>query len=73
MACRNCPGIRRCAPVRADIPAASPPCGFAWRRSLALFVAPKAARWSTRVPVMLLRQSFAFCLCALVVRILMWL
>jgi uncharacterized membrane protein YfcA len=37
----------------------------------ALFVAPVAARWSTRVPVMLLRQSFALCLCAIAVRILM--
>lgn len=37
----------------------------------ALFVAPIAARWSTRVPVMLLRQSFALCLCAIAVRMLM--
>jgi uncharacterized protein len=37
----------------------------------ALFVAPIAARWSTRVPVMLLRLSFAICLCAIAVRILM--
>jgi uncharacterized membrane protein YfcA len=37
----------------------------------ALFVAPIAARWSTRVPVMLLRLSFALCLCAIAVRILM--
>ncbi len=37
----------------------------------ALFVAPVAARWSTRVPVMLLRQAFALCLCAIAVRILM--
>ena len=35
----------------------------------ALFVAPIAARWSTRVPVMLLRQSFALCLCLIAVRI----
>jgi uncharacterized protein len=37
----------------------------------ALFVAPIAARWSSRVPVMLLRQAFALCLCAIAVRILM--
>ena len=37
----------------------------------ALFVAPIAARWSTRVPAMLLRQGFALCLCAIAVRILM--
>jgi uncharacterized membrane protein YfcA len=37
----------------------------------ALFVAPIAARWSTRVPVMLLRQAFALCLCAIAVRILL--
>ncbi len=37
----------------------------------ALFVAPIAARWSTRVPVMLLRLSFALCLGAIAVRILM--
>jgi len=36
----------------------------------ALFVAPSAARWSTHVPVMLLRQAFALCLCAIAVRIL---
>jgi uncharacterized membrane protein YfcA len=36
----------------------------------ALFVAPVAAHWSTRVPVMLLRQAFALCLCAIAVRIL---
>jgi len=37
----------------------------------ALFVAPMAARWSGRVPVVLLRQAFALCLCAIAVRILM--
>jgi uncharacterized protein len=37
----------------------------------ALFVAPVAARWSTRVPVVLLRWSFALCLCAIAVRILL--
>jgi uncharacterized membrane protein YfcA len=37
----------------------------------ALFVAPVAARWSTRVPVMLLRTGFALCLCGVAVRILM--
>lgn len=37
----------------------------------ALFVAPVAARWSIRVPVMLLRQGFALCLCTIAVRILM--
>ncbi|WP_428659671.1 sulfite exporter TauE/SafE family protein [Reyranella sp.] len=37
----------------------------------ALFVAPMAARWSTRVPIMLLRQGFALCLCAIAVRIVM--
>lgn len=37
----------------------------------ALFVAPIAARWSARVPVVLLRQSFAVCLCTIAVRILM--
>jgi uncharacterized protein len=35
----------------------------------ALFVAPVAARWSSRVPVVLLRRSFALCLCAIAVRI----
>jgi uncharacterized protein len=35
----------------------------------ALFVAPIGARWSTRVPVMLLRQAFALCLCAIAARI----
>jgi uncharacterized membrane protein YfcA len=37
----------------------------------ALFVAPVAARWSTRMPVMLLRYGFALCLCGIAVRILM--
>ena len=37
----------------------------------ALFVAPIAARWSARAPGVLLRRSFAFCLCAIAVRILM--
>ena len=37
----------------------------------ALFVAPVAARWSSRVPVVLLRQAFALCLCAIAVRILL--
>lgn len=37
----------------------------------ALFVAPVAARWSARAPVVLLRRSFAVCLCAIAVRILM--
>jgi len=37
----------------------------------ALFVAPMAARWSSRVPVVLLRQAFARCLCAIAVRILL--
>jgi len=37
----------------------------------ALFVAPMAARWSRRVPVMLLRRSFALCLCAIAVRIVL--
>ena len=37
----------------------------------ALFVAPVAARWSSRVPVVLLRQAFALCLCAVAVRILL--
>ena len=37
----------------------------------ALFVAPMAARWSTRVPIMLLRQAFALCLCAIAIRIVM--
>ncbi len=35
----------------------------------ALFVAPMAARWSSRAPVVLLRRSFALCLCAIAVRI----
>jgi uncharacterized membrane protein YfcA len=35
----------------------------------ALFVAPMAARWSSRAPVALLRRSFALCLCAIAVRI----
>ena len=35
----------------------------------ALFVAPVAARWSRRVPVVLLRRSFALCLCAIAVRV----
>jgi uncharacterized membrane protein YfcA len=37
----------------------------------ALFVAPIAARWSTRVPVVLLRQAFAVCLCGIAIRMLM--
>jgi uncharacterized membrane protein YfcA len=37
----------------------------------ALFVAPVAARWSRRVPVVLLRRSFALCLCAIAVRIVL--
>jgi uncharacterized membrane protein YfcA len=37
----------------------------------ALFVAPVAARWSTRVPVVLLRQAFAVCLCGIAIRMLM--
>ena len=37
----------------------------------ALFVAPIAARWSARVPVVLLRRSFAVCLCAIALRIMM--
>ena len=37
----------------------------------ALFVAPMAARWSSRVPVVLLRRSFALCLCAIAVRIVL--
>ncbi len=37
----------------------------------ALFVAPMAARWSSRAPVMLLRRSFALCLCAIAVRIVL--
>lgn len=36
----------------------------------ALFVAPIAGRWSTPVPVMLFRQPFAVCLCAITVRLL---
>jgi len=36
----------------------------------ALFVAPIAAHWSARVPVVLLRRSFALCLAAIAVRIL---
>jgi len=35
----------------------------------ALFVAPMAARWSSRAPAVLLRRSFAFCLCAIAIRI----
>jgi uncharacterized protein len=37
----------------------------------ALFVAPGAARWSGRVPVVLLRQAFALCLCAIAVGMLL--
>jgi uncharacterized membrane protein YfcA len=37
----------------------------------ALFVAPMAARWSSRAPVVLLRRSFALCLCAIAVRIVL--
>jgi len=37
----------------------------------ALFVAPMAARWSRRVPVVLLRRAFALCLCAIAVRIVL--
>ena len=37
----------------------------------ALFVAPVAARWSRRAPVVLLRRSFALCLCAIAVRIVL--
>jgi uncharacterized membrane protein YfcA len=36
----------------------------------ALFVAPLAAHWSTRVPASLLRRAFAFCLIAIAVRVL---
>lgn len=37
----------------------------------ALFVAPVAARWSSRVPVALLRRLFALCLAAVAVRLLL--
>jgi uncharacterized protein len=37
----------------------------------ALFVAPVAARWSTRAPVVLLRQLFALCLGVIALRLLM--
>lgn len=37
----------------------------------ALFVAPIAARWSTRVPVVLLRRLFALCLAAVAFRLLL--
>jgi uncharacterized membrane protein YfcA len=37
----------------------------------ALFVAPAAARWSSRVPVGLLRHAFALCLAAIAFRLLM--
>lgn len=36
----------------------------------ALFVAPVAARWSARVPLVLLRRLFALCLVAIAVRLL---
>jgi len=36
----------------------------------ALFVAPTAARWSTRAPASLLRRLFAFCLAAIAARLL---
>jgi hypothetical protein len=36
----------------------------------ALFVAPMAARWSSRASAVLLRQSFALCLCAIAIGIL---
>jgi len=37
----------------------------------ALFVAPVAARWSTRVPILLWQPASALCLCGIAVRILM--
>jgi hypothetical protein len=37
----------------------------------ALFVAPMVARWSRRVPPVLLRRPFALRLCAIAVRILL--
>jgi len=37
----------------------------------ALFVAPAAARWSTRVPLVLLRRLFALCLVAIALRMLL--
>jgi uncharacterized protein len=37
----------------------------------ALFVAPIAARWSARAPVMLLRRLFALCLAAVAARLLL--
>lgn len=37
----------------------------------ALFVAPIAARWSSRAPVSLLRRLFAFCLAVIAVRLLL--
>ena len=37
----------------------------------ALFVAPVAARWSARAPVVLLRRLFALCLAAVAVRLLL--
>jgi uncharacterized membrane protein YfcA len=37
----------------------------------ALFVAPVAARWSAHAPVSVLRRSFAFCLAAVAVRLLL--
>ena len=37
----------------------------------ALFVTPVAARWSRRVPAVLLRRSFAPCRCAIAVRIVL--
>jgi uncharacterized membrane protein YfcA len=37
----------------------------------ALFVAPAAARWSTRAPAVLLRRLFALCLAAIALRLLL--
>jgi len=37
----------------------------------ALFVAPVAARWSARAPVVLLRRLFALCLAAIALRLLL--
>jgi uncharacterized membrane protein YfcA len=37
----------------------------------ALFVAPIAARWSARAPVVLMRRLFALCLGAIAVRLLL--
>ncbi len=37
----------------------------------ALFVAPAAARWSTRAPLVLLRRLFALCLAAIALNLLL--